>query len=388
LGIWYSDLPAPQNWIHIKPSGILNDNEKVTLPEKVIWKNNLPWFYQTSEASTDWRAFDLPAMIFFMLSRAEEYDLPSDKYGRVCGQDSFAFRNGFLEIPVVDLWKKHVFKNIESSYNSKRVPTEKNTLSVDIDMAYAWRYKSSGIIAVQLLKLVINGKFTKAVEAIKVLKGVKKDPFDTTEIFVNMAKEQGLELIFFILSGKRSELDKNLSVKHPVMRSLIEEIKKRAKIGLHPSFLSNRSQEVLNWEKKELESSYQGIINHSRQHYLIIKWPETFRRLLIAGIEYDHSMLFHDKVGYRAGTSMPFCWYDLHKEQHTQLTIVPYVAMDVTLKKYLNLTAAQAIEKLHHIRDGLHEQGLPFKLLWHNSSMDEADGWEGWSEVVQRAIEF
>lgn len=382
--IWYSVMPPPPNWIHIIPSGILRDNKKVTIPEKVVWKNNLPWFYQTSEKFQDWNGFDMPAMMFFMLSRAEEYELKSDEYGRICGRDSFAFKQGFLEIPVVDLWKKHIFGTREAPDRSSS--REKNTLSVDIDMAYAWRYKSTVLLMFQLLNQAIKGRFSKFVDAIKYLTGAKKDPFDTTSALVTLAKENDFDLIFFILSGKRSELDKNLPVNHPAMKALIRELKKEVQIGLHPSYLSNKNQEVLSWEKKELEASYQGSIKHSRQHYLILKWPETYRRLIMAKIEYDHSMIYQDKVGFRAGTSLSFNWYNLQEEQRTTLTVVPYVAMDVTLKKYLNLSADQAREKLLKIRGVLHKEGLPFKLLWHNSSMNEAEGWEGWTEVVQGTI--
>jgi hypothetical protein len=384
--IWYSEKPAPQNWIHIIPSGILNDNEKVAIPANVVWREDLPWFYQTTADILDWNSFDVPAMMFFMLSRAEEYELNPDELGRICGRDSLAFKHGFLEIPVVDLWKKQMFKQNGASFF--HTSEEKNTLSVDIDTAYAWRYKSPGINALKLLNLVIRGRFSKFVEAVKSLNGTKKDPFDTTSILIALAKEREFDLIFFILSGKRSMLDKNLPVNHPAMRSLITELKKHVNIGLHPSYLSNRNQETLIWEKKELEGSYQGIIKHSRQHYLILKWPETYRRLILAGIEYDHSMFYHDKLGFRAGTSLSFNWYDLQNEQQTNLTVVPYVAMDVTLKKYLNLTVPQAKEKLRNIKDGLREQGLSFKILWHNSSMDEAEGWEGWTAVVQDAINF
>src|SRR5690606_15101229 len=145
---------------------------------KVVWKDNLPWFYQTSAESLEWYSFDVPAMIFFMLSRAEEYELQSDELGRICGKDSFAFKERFLEIPVVDLWKKQVFNQLGMQYLNKSM--EKNTLSVDIDMAYAWRYKSPGLIALQMLNQLLRGRFSKFVDAVKTVAGIKKDPFDTT----------------------------------------------------------------------------------------------------------------------------------------------------------------------------------------------------------------
>ena len=56
--------------------------------------------------------FDIFSAIFFMISRYEEY-LPfkPDRYGRFDAEESLAFRNNFLHIPIVDYWII-LFKNI------------------------------------------------------------------------------------------------------------------------------------------------------------------------------------------------------------------------------------------------------------------------------------
>jgi hypothetical protein len=92
-------------------------------------------------------------------------------------------------------------------------------------------------------------------------------------------------------------------------------------------------------------------------------------------------MVYADDIGYRAGTTEAFRWYDLEREETTDLWVHPFAVMDVSLKNYLHLSPQQAQEKLQTLQAYCQQQQLSFTTLWHNSSFSDIHGWSGWREV-------
>jgi hypothetical protein len=384
---WYSARPGPSpDIISARPSGILTDGAAVMKPEDVMLSDNLPWFYKTDGSGESTWQYDIPGMVFYLLSRAEEYGAELDQYGRFASRQSLAGQENFLEIPVVDMWKSLFVKTLIPDWLGRLQHQQPDSLTVDIDMAFAWKYKPVHLKGWGLLKAAYQRHWKTAGQMVEVWLGRKKDPYDTFDQFFALSKEAGVNLIFFVLSGKKTRLDRNLPPSHPAMHAIFSKISNYAQVGLHPSSLSGRDIKILEEEKKELEKAINQPVAISRQHYLILSFPATFRALLQVGIKEDHSMLYHDYPGFRAGTALPFKWYDLEAEKICDFTIVPYVAMDVTLKKYLQLSIQKASAALKTRKDALSKLGLPFRIIWHNSSLDGAPGWDGWSQVLKEAV--
>ena len=89
--------------------------------------------------------FDIFAASFFLVSRYEEYlDYQPDEYGRFQASSSLAFRNGFLGIPVVDLWAKEMSKAFLK--NSRHLLSDGMSinalLTIDTDQPFAILEKS------------------------------------------------------------------------------------------------------------------------------------------------------------------------------------------------------------------------------------------------------
>jgi hypothetical protein len=389
--LWYDESKAPLGVLAIKPSGFLKEGTDIIAPEKVYWIEKVPYFFQTDPDTLTPGSFDVPAMIFFMLSRSEEYTSSKDILGRTEAQTCTAAKHSFLHIPVVDIWKLTLINLLNAklhlSQSDKRlIHQEKDALTVDIDMAYAWKYKPFGLKLWALIKYASKFNLKPLLRMLSVWVNKATDPYDTTNYLQGLGEEASTELVFFILSGKRSSLDRNLPASHPVMIRLLQKLIKKATVGLHPSYRSTKNRTELILEKKALEHAIKQTVTKSRQHYLLLKFPDTYRQLIASGIHEDHSMLFHDMPGYRAGTALPFQWYDLPKETTTSLTIVTYVTMDVTLKKYLCLNPVEATDLLKKMRIKAKENHLPFKIVWHNSSLDGSPGWDGWKRVLEKTL--
>ena len=92
-------------------------------------------------------------------------------------------------------------------------------------------------------------------------------------------------------------------------------------------------------------------------------------------------MGFSHKTGFRAGTSTPFKWFDLSKNQSTLLTIFPFVAMDITLRNYLKLTPQEAIKELNRLKQTIKKVNGTFITLFHQSNLSE--DWLPWKKVYE-----
>ena len=114
----------------------------------------------------------------------------------------------------------------------------------------------------------------------------------------------------------------------------------------------------------------------------------TYRNLLENGIEEDYTMGYADSVGFRAGTSQPFYWYDLESDKVTTLKVIPFCIMDVTLRKYLGHSPDAAIELISGLVNTLKSVGGHCSFIWHNSSFYAAEGWKGWDRVYTQLLQI
>ena len=82
--------------------------------------------------------------------------------------------------------------------------------------------------------------------------------------------------------------------------------------------------------------------------------------------------------GFRAGIANPYCFFDLFKNETSILRIHPVVLMDVSLKDYMHLDREQSLEQIKQMIDTVRSVNGEFINLWHNESLSERDGWQGW----------
>jgi hypothetical protein len=159
-------------------------------------------------------------------------------------------------------------------------------------------------------------------------------------------------------------------------------------VGLHPSYLSFDKPGELEKEYLTLCTVFTNKIKKSRQHFLRLKLPETYRGLIKLGICEEYSMGWNSQVGFRAGISRAFPFYDLQAGKETHLMVFPFVAMDRTLKDYLKLSSDIALEELKNLTDLTKKAGGTFSMLWHNDSLSDYEEWKGWRTVFEQALEY
>ena len=333
--------------------------------------------------------FDPFAAAFYMITRYEEY-LPfiSDQHQRFEAHASLAMQENFLADPVVDRWAIALGHALQKQFPTfSPAPRKYRYLStVDIDNAYA--YKEKGLIrtAGGYLKSFAAFDLNEVILRTRVLLRQERDPYDTYEQLLDIQKRYDLRPIYFFLVADYGHNDKNLSVHNRRFQALIKRLADYADTGVHPSYGSNQRPEQLLVESQRLSAILNRETERSRQHFLKMAMPETYRRLLLADIHEDHTMGFAEQIGFRAGTCTPFHFYDLEREEWTDLKVVPFQVMDATLKYYMKLKPEEVIGRVKPLIDQVRSVNGLFVSLWHNESLSENEIWKGWNPVYEELV--
>ncbi|HXC03443.1 MAG TPA: hypothetical protein VNZ86_01750, partial [Bacteroidia bacterium] len=249
-GAKFSYSPQPLgNEFHITACGLLAENGIQEQTIAVSEWNGEKIFYTTGRHSA--LPFDPFAAAFFLVSRYEEY-LPHirDSHDRFDARESLAWKNGFLQKPVINRWARVLANLLISRFPElefKR-PVYSYVSTIDIDNAYAFREKGFMRTLGGYIKDLGSLDFENMQFRTKVLLGLKQDPYDTYEFLFALQKKYNLKNIYFFLVGDYGINDKNLPVESRQFQSLIKTVGDYAEVGVHPSYGSNKFPERLKAE--------------------------------------------------------------------------------------------------------------------------------------------
>ena len=330
--------------------------------------------------------FDPFAASFYLISRYEEY-LPhiKDQHERFVASESLALQHNFIEEPLVNIWANRIAQEIEKHYPNFKFPKRNFEFvsTLDIDNAYAYKNKGFLRMAGGLLKSFSQGTFS---ERIKVLSNKEIDPYDTFNYQNQIHKTYNIKPIYFFLLGDYDVNDKNIPVKNKEFQSLIKSLADYHTIGIHPSYASNQNIETLQKEIKRLQDITHRNTTKSRQHFLKLNLPNTYRNLIDNDIIEDYTMGYAETCGFRASICSPYYFYDLDTEVSTKLKIVPFTVMEATLQYYNKLTPEQALTKIKTLIQKVKTVKGTFVSVWHNESLSDKDIWKGWQNVYEEML--
>lgn len=352
------------------------------------WEGNKV-FFSTGKSSA--LPFDPFACAFYMVSRYEEY-LPHirDRLDRFDAHSSLAWEHNFLETPVVNHWIKMVGDVVLAKFPELRLTSKNYSFipTIDIDNAYAYKLKGLMRTLGGFARSLIQLDFDDFKNRIRVLSGFDRDPYDTYEYQLNIQKKYGFRPLYFFLLGDYGVNDKNIPAQNRKFQELIRSLADYADVGIHPSFGSNTDASRLPVEISRLKQIVHGDVTRSRQHFLMLKFPETYRNLTERDITHDYSMGFANECGFRAGICTAFNFYDLDIESETNLRVHPFAVMDATLNLYMKLKPEEAIVRVNKLTDACRNAGGEMMILWHNETLSESKEWKGWRYVYETVIDY
>ena len=256
--------------------------------------------------------------------------------------------------------------------------------TIDIDNAYAYANKGFTRNAGGMAKDLASFKWKEAGKRLKSNLNDVNDPYNTFDLINALSVETHTALQYFVLIGDYAAYDKNPDYRNPGFRKLLKNLSYKHTMGLHPSYESFVKPEKIQMEKTRLEDIIERKITSARCHFLRVKFPDTYRHFIEAGITDDYTMIYASQCGFRTGLCMPYQWFDLKKNEATELTIHPSTMMEGTLRDYNKLTITKAEGIVNQLLNEVKRFNGEFVSIFHNDSFMK--GQEQWVELYRHLL--
>lgn len=379
-----------QDHPHIPDMGLLWQTDIHLQPELNNTGNweGIPVFF-TSEVRHP-IPFDIFSATFYLVSRYEEY-LPytPDAHGRFPPEASILVKKDWIKLPLVNLWANALKDVLLSLYPDLTFNPRKFAYRSTIDIDMAWKYRNKGWwrSTGALLRDIFLGYKSRIWERLSMTFQGKEDPYYNFDFQDHHHQSCHTDVTYFILLGEHGPFDKNIDPKHPEFIQLIQRLNENYSVGIHPSYASHLDKEMVNREIQRLSRICHREIRISRQHFLRMKLPETYRILLSLGITSDYTMGYTSFSGFRAGIAAEFNWFDLQQNVTTALRVIPFCHMDITPMFYEHKTISEACEDLTEWMHTIARCGGLFSSLWHNESLSDSERWKGWYALYVHTIQ-
>ncbi len=324
---------------------------------------------------------DLFAFIFFHLSRYEEY-LPSNRDHHDRYQSTASVLSDYLHLPVVDYALLYFMKLIKSLTSKQLTLKKLPALDITFDIDHAWKYKHKGLFLSMggILKSLFKLEIQNILKRFEVILGKRVDPYDL-DLWQTTYRMEDVGY-FFLLSNRR-KYDKGFSIDNVKLQQLMNDLSEVHEIGIHPGYDTYQDSSLLKQQVNLFKRILGSSPRFSRQHYLQFKLPETYRNLLsLNSITCDYTMGYADRLGFRAGTSREFFWFDILENTSTNLLIRPFQIMDVTLKNYMKLNTNESLDAIANFQSILSDTSGTLRVIWHNSSPPWESEWSHYKPVI------
>ena len=330
---------------------------------------------------------DFVGTIFFFLSGYWEYihnDI-KDMYGRFPAKESFSYRKGVLDEPVVDILADKIKNELGLHYKDGR---PKAFLTHDIDHLGSPK-------GLRFLK-ALGGDVLKRNDPKLAFDRIKRhisgnDPWSAYNL-IKLHKKYGTKGTFFFMPAVQPD-EFGGGYDTIKVRKYLEKLGKEirsagGRIGIHYDvrhLTENRMESDIN----RLNDVFETKIEYGRAHFLLFDITKSFEVYDKAGIKYDTTCSFADAVGFRFGTSKPFKPYNFKEKREYNVTEIPLIVMDGSLQnpRYMNLTPERGFDKIKELVDKIKEYKGTFTFLWHNSSFYTTE-WKNWEWVYDETIKY
>lgn len=329
---------------------------------------------------------DIIGSAFFMLTRYEEVvNKNVDEYGRFCSRDSVAYKENFLERPIINeyleiLWYALKILNPDIKRKERKfkiIPTHDVDKPFDLP-SLTW-YQVFHSLVGDILKRkdvkLFSRRFYAAIRA-KLFGNYESDIAYTFSNIMDISEYSGLKSIFFFMVAKNvSEFDGNYDINSTKIQNLIKEIMHRKHyIGMHPSFSSYLNEKQMYEEKNIFTSLIKDKFGKnyqigSRQHYLRWSCPETWQIYEDVGIKFDTTLTYADHIGFRCGICYEYPVFNLITGKRLNLIEYPLIIMECSGldSSYMNLSREEMLTRSNKLKKCCQKYEGNFIILWHNT---------------------
>jgi hypothetical protein len=397
---WQLLLDAPPNHLDWLPiSSIVPESAKLFLSDSVpvlFWgegtkEGSRPFAEHLSDGSVLFNV-DIIAAAFFMLSRWEEMVVPvHDEHERFPATASVAYRQGFLDRPIVDEyalilreWIKALLPGWEPEARQFSVRLEHD---VDTICRFPNLYTAVLMFGGDLLKRRSPKQaWRTGLDVLtQTITPTQTSYFRGISTLSKLSHRHGIASAFYFMAAEPGPFDNGYDLSSPMLRRCIKALQDNGfQIGFHAGYHTLNDPERLAAEKARFDAAM-GIEHYGgRQHYLRFRVPDTWRHYEQLGLAYDSTVVYADYEGFRCGTCHPFRPFDIEEDRELDLWERPLIAMDGTLHQYRGLMPEEGEARILELATRCKAVEGTFALLWHNASLDRE--WRPWAEMYQRVV--
>lgn len=321
-------------------------------------------FFQVSDKSA--LPFDIFSASFYLLSRYEEY-LPhvKDEQGRFPASESLAFKEDFLQYPVIDIWAYKFKEVLSKSFPALLFLRKTMEIHNLIEASNPYAFKQKGLLKsiIGYTKDSLKFRIRKNFRRTKVLLGFKEDPFNTFEWVVSLIKNSSTKLTVFFLMGNDLNYYEGINTQKKKYRMLIKFVSDYKNIGLIFSSISLLNFSAIKKEKEQLESIINSELTNSVNKGYYVNLPDFYRNLIEIEVEKDFTMVYEEYIGFRASTCTPFLFYDLDYEIKTPLVIHPIA---LTTHAFKNKKSEDIKDLILEVKDSVNKVNGTFSMFFTN----------------------
>lgn len=378
---WLAEASLPRRPLTRVDVGRL-DGHALPAPERlaVLYGDGQPLVEDGSSLAL---GIDVFGGAFFMLSRYEELATSNrDSHERFAAAGSLLGEEGLLGWPLVDEYVELLWNLLSRLWprlqRRQRRPTLRLSHDVDLPVCRiprpeAWRLarrdlrrERAPVVAVRRL----------ATSALNRRVRPEYDLYYTFEWLMRESESLGLRSAFYFMTGNTGgAIDGNYRIDEPWALRLLAEIHARGhEIGLHPSYNTFRDPQAIDAEFQRLRTacSAAGVEQEEfggRQHYLRWANPVTWQAWEDAGLAYDSTLAFADRVGFRAGTCHEYPVFNLVSRQALALRERPLIMMDASLLEYERVSLEAAADEIIRLSRVVQRFQGDMTILWHNDRL-------------------
>lgn len=331
---------------------------------------------------------DLLSSAFYFLSCWQEYvDDKKDEMGRFPFGGSLINDLDIVNIPVVNYYFLILLEAVEIVLERKGKVSTKHGDNLKVGISHDIDQCQTGWLE-DNYRMFISGNRLKAMNNIFRRIGSKDIWFNFDQI-LDFESRLGIKSTFFFIAkhkkaGKYSNADYRLN-SDPVQKMIIKLIDHDYEVGIHGSIGSGYDSQMFNDEVNQFESKVEG----GRFHYLMIDIPQTWKVIENAGLTYDSTLGFPEKIGFRNGFCLPFRPYDFENEKPFSFWEFPMNVMDKTLMQpyYMGLDPDEAIESVIRLINEIEKWNGYFIINWHNNTLTGFK-YRAWFRVFEEILNY
>jgi hypothetical protein len=335
---------------------------------------------------------DLLASTLFTLCRVEETQQHHlDAHSRFAANMSVACRDGFFDRPIVDEWGLAFRQAIEALVPGWRPRPRRlrAKISHDIDevgvrprlrqlhrngKGRSWVRTGWMMLPFDLRHAIKGGlehrdPFRAAAQLMRTFSPIEPSCLGLVQTVVRADLERGLDSAVYWKASGLGPFDSGYDPRIASIRSVVHWLQERdVENGVHPGYATFRCPEELQVELQILRSVLGEQPLGGRQHYL--RWcPETWMDWENCGLAYDSTVGYADRVGFRAGTCIPYHPWLLSQDREARLLEIPLLVMDTCLLDPLQVPSEEPITVVSRLIEKCRAVGGVFTLLCHNTTL-------------------